>query len=67
MGNFAENLNLGNRVRPPPALTRDQLCCPLYGSDFYFFTSLVTFRVAIHVTRTNTYLLKYVVFLIGVV
>ena len=28
MGNFAENLNLGNRVRPPPDLNDNHLIAP---------------------------------------
>ena len=31
MGNFAENLNLSNRFRPPPRCTMDVLSCPLSG------------------------------------
>ena len=30
MGNFAENLNLGNRFRPPPPVAIDYFHCALF-------------------------------------
>ena len=44
MGNFAENLNLGNRVRPPPsrATPRSVTTPPMSGQSTLSLYSLMT-------------------------
>ena len=66
MGNFAENLNLGNRVRPPPPvqmlLFPNALCCSLYecnwvcadGKIFTKFLPANNFCQLLRVTRRRS-------------
>ena len=41
MGNFAENLNLGNRFRPPPDSTNGVVVETPGGGDLYFRLDII--------------------------